>query len=181
MLCFLVSQAVSALSNLTDWFLEPPKDCPVKPDRPVPRTPPAQAVSVLPTPAPSWGLTSGAKVLVPSPHPRVSIFGACASSSDDLFSSRSAFQYSDLLLHSSLHLEIRQLGWSFHRVGDFPGCGIPFSSTVPFRECPSSSDSPSLTLFSLVLPSYVTRFLLLLEFRFFCQLLIAVLCESFNL
>ena len=39
-------------------------------------------------------------------NPSVSIFGDCASISDDLFGSHSAFQNSDLLLHSSLHLEI---------------------------------------------------------------------------
>ena len=88
LLCFLVSQAVSAPSNLTDRFLDP------------------QAASAPPTPASSRGLTSGAKVPVPSPHPSVSIFGDCAHSSDDLFGSHSAFQNSDLLLHSSLHLEI---------------------------------------------------------------------------
>ena len=74
--------------NLTDWFLVP------------------QAVSALPTPAHSRGLTSGAEVSVPSPHSSVSVFGDCARSSDDLFGSHSALQISDLLLHSSLHLEI---------------------------------------------------------------------------
>ena len=134
-------------------------------------------------PAPSaWGLTSGAEVSVPSPHPGVSIFGDCARSSDGPFSSRSAFQYSNLLLHSSLHLEIPPVRLIFPPVGDFSGCGNPFSSAVPFRERPSRSDSPSLTLlFSPVLPSNVTNFLPLLEFRFLCQQLVAVLCESFIL
>jgi len=51
-------------------------------------------------------LTSGTEDSVPSPHRGVLIFGDCARSSDGLFSSWSAFQYSNLLLHSSLHLEI---------------------------------------------------------------------------
>lgn len=89
MLCFLVSQGVPAPSNLTDWFLDLPS-----------------LHSTPPPPALSWRLTSGAEVSVPSPHPGVSIFGDCARSSDDQFSSCSAFQNSDLLLHSSLHLEI---------------------------------------------------------------------------
>ena len=63
-----------------------------------------QAVSTPPTPA--WGLTSRAKVFVPSPHPSVLVFGDYASSSDDVFSSHSAFQISHLLLHSSWHLVI---------------------------------------------------------------------------
>ena len=82
----------------------PPKDCPVKPDRPVP-SPPKQSQH-HPSPFCSRGLTSGAEVSVPSPLLSVSIFGDCASSSDDLLGSRSAFQYSDLLLYSFLHLEI---------------------------------------------------------------------------
>lgn len=74
-------------------------------------------------------------------------------------------------------------GWfDLSPVGDFPGCGIPFSSAVPFRERRSRSDSPSLTLlFSPVLPNNVTNFLPLLEFRFLCQRLVVVLCESFLL
>ena len=88
MLCFLVSQAVSAPANPTEQFLDP------------------QAVSALPTPAHAQGPTSGAKVSVPSPHPSLSVVGDCASSSDDLFISLSALQISDLLLCSSLHLEI---------------------------------------------------------------------------
>jgi len=55
-----------------------------------------QAVSAPPTPAHSRGLTSRAEVSVPSPHPRISVFGDCASSSDDLFGSHSALQISDL-------------------------------------------------------------------------------------
>ena len=62
-----------------------------------------EAVSTPPTPASSQGLTSGAEVSV---HPSVLVFGDCASSSDDLFGSHSAFQISDLLLCSSLCLEI---------------------------------------------------------------------------
>ena len=65
-----------------------------------------QAVSTPPTLACSQGLISGAEVLVPSSHPSISVFGDCASSSDDLFSSHSAFQLSDLLLCSSQRLEI---------------------------------------------------------------------------
>ena len=42
-----------------------------------------QAVATLPTPACSQGLTSRAQVLVPIPHPSVSVFGVCASGSDD--------------------------------------------------------------------------------------------------
>ena len=89
MFCFLVSQAVSAPSNLTDQFLDLPS-----------------GLCSTMSPSLSWGLTSRAKVLVPIPHPSVSIFRDCANSSDDLFGSCSAFQNSDLLLHSSLHLEI---------------------------------------------------------------------------
>ena len=37
MICFLVSQAVSALSNLTDLFLEHPKQSPHYPPKPVPK------------------------------------------------------------------------------------------------------------------------------------------------
>ena len=134
-------------------------------------------------PAPlAGGLISGAEVSVPSPHPGVSIFGDCARSSDGPLGSWSAFLYSNLLLHSSLHLEIPPVRLIFRPVGDFPGCGIPFSSAVPFRERPSCWDSPSLTLlFSPVLPNNVTNFLPLLEFRFLCQRLVAVLCESFIL
>ena len=65
-----------------------------------------QAISELPTPACSRGLTSKAVVSVPSPHLSVLVFGDCASSSDDLFSSPSAFHISDLLLHFSQRLEI---------------------------------------------------------------------------
>ena len=68
-----------------------------------------QAVSTPPTLACSQGLISGAEVLVPSSHPSISVFGDCASSSDDLFSSHSAFQISDLLLCSSQHLEIHPI------------------------------------------------------------------------
>ena len=144
--------------------------------------PPKQFPLCPAPPALSRGLTSGAEVSVPSPHPGFSIFGDCAHSSDGPFSSRSAFQNSNLLLHSSLHLEIPPVCLIFTPVGDFPGCGIPFSSAVPFRERPSHSDSPSLTLlFSPVLPSNVTNFLPLLEFRFLCQRLVAVLCKSFIL
>ena len=67
---------------------------------------PSSLHSTLPPPALSPGLTSGAEVSVPSPHPGVSIFGDCARSSDGPFGSPSAFQNSKLLLHSSLHLEI---------------------------------------------------------------------------
>lgn len=84
---FLIPQVGSA-ANPTDQFLVP------------------QAVSTLPTPAFSWGLTSGAEVLVPSPQTIVSVFGDCASSSEYLVGSHSVFQISDLLLHSSLILEI---------------------------------------------------------------------------
>ena len=140
--------------------------------QPPPRRPPAL----------SRGLTSGAEDSVPSPHPGVSIFADCARSSDGPLGPRSVFPYSDLLLHSSLHLEIPPVRLIFPPVGDFPGCGIPFSSAVPFRERPSRSDSPSLTLlFSPILPSNVTNFLPLLEFRFLCQRLVVVLCESFLL
>ena len=66
----------------------------------------SQAVSTSPTAALFQELTSRAKVLVPSPHPSASVFGDCASSSDDLFSSLSAFQISDLLLRFSWGLEI---------------------------------------------------------------------------
>ena len=89
MLCFLVSQAVSAPSILTDPFLDL-----------------SSSLCSIPSPALSWGLTSGAEVSVPIPNPSISIFGDSPHSSDDLFSSHSAFQNSDLLLHSSLHLEI---------------------------------------------------------------------------
>ena len=65
-----------------------------------------QAVSTLPNPACSWGLTSDAVVLVPSSHLSVLVFGDCASSSDDLFGSHSDCQFSDLLLCSSQSLEI---------------------------------------------------------------------------
>ena len=65
-----------------------------------------QAVSTLPIPAHSQGLTTRAEVSMPSPKPSISVFGDCASSSDDLFSSHSAFQISDLLLHFSWGLEI---------------------------------------------------------------------------
>ena len=74
--------------NWTDWFLVP------------------QAVSAPSTPARFQGLNSGAEVSVPSPHPSISVFGDCASSSDDLFGSHSALRNSDLLLCFSLHLEI---------------------------------------------------------------------------
>ena len=95
MLCFLVSQAVSAPSNFTDWFLDLPSS--LRSTHP----------SLFP------GLTSRAKVFVPSPHSSVSVFGDCASSSDDLFGSHSAFQNSDFLLHSSLYLEIPPIGLIF--------------------------------------------------------------------
>ena len=65
-----------------------------------------EAVSSLPTPACSWGLISGAMVSGPSPHPSVLVFGDCASSSEDLCGSHSAFQISDLLLCFSCCLEI---------------------------------------------------------------------------
>ena len=68
-----------------------------------------QAVSTLPIPAHSQGLTTRAEVSMPSPKPSISVFGDCASSSDDLFSSHSAFQMSDLLLRSSQHLEFPPL------------------------------------------------------------------------
>ena len=87
-LCFLVSQAVSVPSNLTDQFLDPP----------------SHLCSTHPSPFPGTNLQS--RVLVSSPHPSVSVFGDCASSSEDLFSSLSAFQNSDLLLRSSQYLEI---------------------------------------------------------------------------
>ena len=82
--------------------------CPVKLDRPVSRPPKQSPLHPAP-PALSWELTSGAKVSVPSPHPGVSIFGDCARSSDGPFGSRSSFQNSNLMLHSSLHLEIPPL------------------------------------------------------------------------
>ena len=72
-----------------------------------------QAVSTLPTPAHSQGLTSEPRSLVPSPRPSISVFGVCASGSDDLCGSGSAFQISDLLLHFSQCLEIPPTRWIF--------------------------------------------------------------------
>ena len=105
-LCFLVSQAVSAPSN----GLETSQAVSALPRPPSPGTNLwSRGLGAQPPPrrplAPSRGLTFGGEVSVPSPHPGVSIFGDCARSSDDPFSSRSAFQNSNLLLHSSLHLE----------------------------------------------------------------------------
>ena len=82
--------------------------CPIKLERLVSR-PPKQSLLHPTPPALSRELTSGAKVSVPSPHPGVSIFGDCARSSDGPFGSRSSFQNSNLMLHSSLHLEIPPL------------------------------------------------------------------------
>ena len=65
-----------------------------------------QAVSAQPTQASSQGLTSRAKVSVPSSHLSISVFDDSASSSDDVFGFHSAFHISDLLLCSSQHLEI---------------------------------------------------------------------------
>ena len=93
-------------SSVTALFSSFPGSlCPVKLDRPVSR-PPKQSL-LRPAPlALSRGLTSGAKDSVPSPHPGILIFGDCAYSSDGPFGSPSAFQNSNLLLHSSLHLDI---------------------------------------------------------------------------
>ena len=122
-----------------------------------------QEVSALPTPARSWGLTTGAEVSVPSLHLSVLVFGDCASSSDDLLGSHSAFQISDLLLCSSWHLEIPLIWLIFPLIRCLSRCGFPFFSTVPFWELPSGLNFPFTLLFPLVLPSYVTRFMPLLE------------------
>ena len=54
------------------------------------------------------------------------------------------------------------LSWSFRRFGEFPGCGFPFSFTIPSQE--SSPDAPSLSLlFSVALCSCVKRFFPFLE------------------
>ena len=93
-------------SSVTVLFSSLPGSlCPIKLDRLVSR-PPKQSLLHPTPPALSRGLTSGAEVSVPSPHPGISIFSDCARSSDGPFGSLSAFQNSNLLLHSSLHLEI---------------------------------------------------------------------------
>ena len=96
---------------------------------------------------------------MPSPHLSVLDFGVCASGSDDRYSSL-LFRSQTCSTFLGIWRSLPWLGWPFHRLGDFPGCGFPFSFTVPFWECQSSPDSPSLSLlFSFVLPSYVKRFL----------------------
>ena len=81
--------------------------------------------------------------------------------------------------YTLLASEILPVRLVFPPVGDFPGCMISFYPAVAFRGRPSRSDSPSLNLnFSPVLPNNFKNFLTLLEFRFPCQRLVAVMCES---
>ena len=96
MICFLASQAVSAPSNLTDQFIDLP----------------SSLCTTLPSPFLGTNLQSESLGDQPPP-PIISVFGDCASSSDDLLSSRSAFQNPNLLLHSSLHLEVPPIQFIF--------------------------------------------------------------------
>ena len=136
-----------------------------------------QAISTPPTPACSWALTSRAKVLVPSSHLSVSVFGDCASGSEDLFSSRSAFQISDLLLHSSEHLEIPPTQLILLSIRWLSRVWVPFLlytslSGVPVVLIPLLSLSSFLSFYPVMSQDSCCYW----RFKFFCQHLVAVLC-----
>ena len=86
---------------------------------------------------------------MPSPHLSVSGCGVCASGSDDLCISHSAFWFSDLLLSFSRHLgdPSNSADFSIGQVAS-QGMGSLSSSQLPHRSAsPVLPDSFSLSLF----------------------------------